>query len=74
MPPVLTETARTPSRRRSSQSKSHDHAAASRALETLEQHVLLDGFRIVIDHEKSHGSYLYNAASDSRLKIGRAHV
>jgi L-lysine 6-transaminase len=40
---------------------------ATRALETLEQHVLLDGFRIVLDHEKSSGSYLYNAASDSRL-------
>jgi L-lysine 6-transaminase len=43
------------------------HKVATRALEALEQHVLLDGFRIVLDHEKSRGSYLYNAASDSRL-------
>src|SRR5207248_1639289 len=40
---------------------------AARALEILEQHVLLDGFRIVLDDERSHGSYLYNAASDSPL-------
>jgi L-lysine 6-transaminase len=69
-PPVLTETARTSSRSRTSQSKTQTgkgNAAATRALEILEQHVLLDGFRIVIDDEKSRGSYLYNAASDSRL-------
>ncbi len=35
---------------------------ASGVLQSLEQHVLLDGFRIVIDLEKSRGSYLYNAA------------
>jgi L-lysine 6-transaminase len=28
---------------------------------------LLDGFKVVIDLEKSRGSYIYNAASDSRL-------
>ena len=33
---------------------------ASRVLESLEQHILLDGFRIVIDLEKSRGSYLYH--------------
>jgi L-lysine 6-transaminase len=68
MPPVLTETAR-PSRR-SAESKpktgTQDKAAA-RALEVLEQHVLLDGFRIVLDDERSRGSYLHNAATDSRL-------
>ena len=71
MPPVLTEAARTSSRRRVSANKSQTerkpNAAAARALEVLERHVLLDGFRIVLDHEKSRGSYLYNAASDSRL-------
>jgi L-lysine 6-transaminase len=70
MPPVLTETARPSQRSRTSVSKSTTNSSqtvATRALETLEQHVLLDGFRIVLDHEKSHGSYLYNAASDSRL-------
>jgi L-lysine 6-transaminase len=70
MPPVLTETARPSQRSLSSVSKSTttmSPSAASRALETLEQHVLLDGFRIVLDDEKSRGSYLYNAATDSRL-------
>src|SRR3977135_2874218 len=70
MPPVLTETARPSQRSRTSVSKStttSSQAVATRALETLEQHVLVDAFRIVLDHEKSRGSYLYNAASDSRL-------
>ncbi|PYJ23666.1 MAG: L-lysine 6-transaminase, partial [Verrucomicrobia bacterium] len=31
------------------------------------QHVLLDGFKVVVDPEKSRGSYLYDAASDRRL-------
>jgi len=34
-------------------------------LEILERHVLLDGFRIVLDDERSRGSYLFNAASNS---------
>jgi L-lysine 6-transaminase len=71
MPPVLTEAARTSSGRPLTANKSETGgtatALASRALQILEQHVLLDGFRIVLDHEKSRGSYLYNAASDSRL-------
>ena len=68
MPPVLTETAR-PSRSRTAetQTKNETVQVASRALEILEQHVLLDGFRIVLDDERSRGSYLYNAATDSRL-------
>src|SRR3954463_8678624 len=69
-PPVLTEAARTSSRSRGSDNKptvENKNPGAARALETLERHVLLDGFRIVLDHEKSEGSYLYNAASDSRL-------
>lgn len=70
MPPVLTETARPSQRSRSSVSQStniQSLSAASRALETLERHVLLDGFRIVLNDESSSGSYLYNAATDSRL-------
>ncbi|MFL6588909.1 MAG: L-lysine 6-transaminase [Chthoniobacterales bacterium] len=71
MPPVLTETARPSQRSRTSQSKSPNEnygaADAARALEILQQHVLLDGFKIVFDDEKSRGCYLHNAASDSRL-------
>jgi L-lysine 6-transaminase len=70
MPPVLTETAR-PSRSRTAETQfktaNEEKAGASQALEILEQHVLLDGFKIVFDDAKSSGSYLYNAASDSRL-------
>ena len=70
MPTVLTEAARRSSRRPVSESepttrkKGHD---ASSVLKTLEQHVLLDGFKIVVDLEKSRGSYLHNAVNDQRL-------
>jgi L-lysine 6-transaminase len=70
MPSVLTEAARTSSRRRISETKpSADNKTrdASSVLKTLEQHVLLDGFKIVIDLEKSRGSYLYNAVNGQRL-------
>ena len=70
MPSVLTEAARTSSRRRISESKSQVHDQdhdASGVLKTLEQHVLLDGFKIVIDLEKSRGSYLHNEVDDQRL-------
>src|ERR1700741_3864051 len=66
MPPMLTEAART-SRPRLSKSKNRRGVDASRVLNVLEQHVLLDGFKIVIDLEKSRGSYLYNSVSDKRL-------
>jgi L-lysine 6-transaminase len=68
MPPVLTESAR-PSRSRTAetQTKPASENAASHALGILEQHVLLDGFKIVLDDQRSRGSYLHNAATDSRL-------
>src|SRR5437868_10365425 len=70
LPPVLEEAARTSSRSRGSENKptiEDENSGATRALEILERHVLLDGFRIVLDPEKSQGSYLFNAASNSRL-------
>ena len=69
MPPVLTEPAR-PSRSHTAEkpkTETERKAGASRSLEILERHVLLDGFRIVLDDERSRGSYLFNAASNSRL-------
>jgi len=66
MPPVLTEAARTSSRRHFSEEKPQFHDASS-VLESLEQHVLLDGFKIVIDLEKSRGSYIHNAVNGQRL-------
>src|SRR5438045_8268015 len=66
MPPVLTEAART-SRPRLSKSKNKKSVDASRVLNVLEEHILLDGFKIVIDLEKSRGSYLVDAATGHRL-------
>jgi L-lysine 6-transaminase len=70
MPPVLTEAARTSSRRRRSETKppAQDQAYdAAGVLKILEQRVLLDGFKIVIDLEKSRGPYLHNAVNGQRL-------
>src|ERR1700692_1998008 len=70
MPTVLTEAARTSSRRRISESEPTTHEKghdASSVLKILEQHVLLDGFKIVVDLEKSRGSYLHNAVNDRQL-------
>src|SRR5712692_6907281 len=65
-PPMLTEAARTP-RPRLSKSKNRKSIGASRVLDTLEPHILLDGFKVVIDFEKSRGSYLYDAATGHRV-------
>src|SRR5438067_6287139 len=65
MPPVLTEAASL--RSRTTKSEKQKGRAPSSVLETIEQHVLLDGFKIVVDLEKSRGSYLYNAVDNRRL-------
>src|SRR6059036_2020042 len=65
IPPVLAE-AVSP-RNRTAKSEKQKAIAPSKVLETIEQHVLLDGFKIVVDLEKSRGSYLYNAVDDRRL-------
>jgi len=65
MPPVLTEAASP--RSRATKSEKRKRIAPSNVLETIKQHVLLDGFKVVIDLEKSRGSYLYDSASDRRL-------
>jgi L-lysine 6-transaminase len=66
VPSMLTETARA-SRPRLSKSKNKKAIDASRVLNVLEEHILLDGFKIVIDLEKSNGSYLVDAAAGHRL-------
>ena len=63
---MLTEAARS-SRPRLSKSKNKKAVAASHVLDVLGQHILLDGFKIVLDLEKSRGSYLYDAANGHRL-------
>jgi L-lysine 6-transaminase len=64
MPPVLTEAASLRSRTTKSEKTG---LVPSQILETIEQHILLDGFKIVVDLEKSRGSYLHNAVDNRRL-------
>src|SRR6058998_2523657 len=67
-PGELTEAASPLSRATMSEkSRNQGTISPSRVLDTIERHVLLDGFRIVVDLEKSRGSYLYNAVDDRRL-------
>src|SRR6476646_10545219 len=66
MPPMLTEAART-SPPRLSKSKNKKTVDPSRVLHVLGDHILLDGFKIVLDQEKSRGSYLVDAANGQRL-------
>src|SRR5437868_6205422 len=67
MPPVLTEAARQSKKRgRIAETKSSVHDS-SWALRALEKHIQMDGFKVVIDLEKSRGSYLYDAATGRRL-------
>ncbi len=63
VPPVLTEAVS--SRNRTSRSEKSINAA--NVLGTLEQHILLDGFKVVIDLEKSRGPYIYNRVDNRRL-------
>src|SRR5438094_7743201 len=65
MPPVLTEAAST--RSRSAKSEKQKAILPSKVLETIEQHVLLDGFKVVVDLDKSRGVYLHNAVTNKRL-------
>jgi L-lysine 6-transaminase len=65
MPPVLTEAAS--SRSRTTKSEKQKAISPSKILETIEQHVLLDGFKVVVDLDKSRDSYLHNAVSGKRL-------
>src|SRR6266487_1041955 len=65
MPSVLTETASP--RSRATKSDRKREIPPSNVLETIEQHVLLDGFKVVVDLEKSRGSYLYDAVGNRRL-------
>src|SRR5215469_14315690 len=63
--PVLAETPST--RNRTPRRQKEKSIAPSIVLDTIEQHVLLDGFKIVVDLDKSRGSYLHNAVDDRRL-------
>jgi len=62
---VLTEA--TSSRSRTTKSEEQKAIAPSKVLEIIEQHVLLDGFKVVVDLDKSRGPYLHNAVTNKRL-------
>src|SRR5215510_4897174 len=63
--PLLAETPST--RNRTPKSEREKAILSTNVLETIEQHVLVDGFKIVIDLDKSHGSYLHNRVDNRRL-------
>src|SRR5262245_27287110 len=63
--PVLAETPST--RNRTPKSEKEKAIAPAKVLDTIERHVLLDGFKIVVDLDKSRGSYLHNRVDNRRL-------
>jgi L-lysine 6-transaminase len=63
----ILEPTRTPASGRAGASKKPATQPKSPVLEKIAEHVLLDGFRVVIDLEKSKGSYLYDSAHNHRL-------
>src|SRR6476660_6662342 len=65
IPSVLAEA--TSPRSRTTKSEKPKTTAPSNVLETIQQHVLLDGFKIVVDLDKSRGSCLYNAVDNRQL-------
>src|SRR5947199_4427389 len=48
-------------------SRSSGTIAPAKVLETISQHVLLDGFKIVVDLDNSRGSLLFNRVDNRRL-------
>src|SRR6266404_2069451 len=63
VPPVLTEAVSS----RNRTSRSEKSISAANVLGTLEQHILLDDFKVVIDLEQSRGPYIYNRVDNRRL-------
>jgi len=65
---ALAEASRTTGERsRVPKSEKQKGIAPTSVLEAIGQHVLLDGFKVVVDLDKSRGSYLHNAVSGKRL-------
>src|SRR3982751_5902537 len=63
--PVLADT---PSpRNRTSKREAEKAIPPAKVLHTIGQHVLLDGFKIVVDLDKSRGSYLHNRVDNRHL-------
>ena len=64
---MLTEAVSSQARGRAKDEKTRKSKPALQLLGDLEKHILLDGFRVIIDLERSHGSYLYDTDSDREL-------
>jgi L-lysine 6-transaminase len=62
--PVLAELPST--RNRTPKREAEKPMTPSKVLHTIEQHVLVDGFKIVVDLDKSRGSYLQNIVDNRR--------
>src|ERR1051325_5693893 len=67
MPPMLTEAVSSQTRGRAKDKTTKKTKSAQELLAGLEKHILLDGFRVIVDLEKSRGSYLHDSASDRPL-------
>ena len=61
---MLTEAVSSQTRGRATNKKSGKAKSVTQLLTGLEKHILLDGFRVIVDLKKSRGSYLYDAASN----------
>src|SRR5436305_15337862 len=67
MPPMLSEAVSSRTRGRATDKTTKKTKSAQEVLAGLEKHILLDGFRVIVDLEKSHGSYLHDADSNRQL-------
>src|SRR5947209_8018127 len=67
MPPMLTEAVSSQTGGRAKVKTSRKTTTPAELLQELEKHILLDGFRVIVDLERSRGCYLYDADSDRRL-------
>src|SRR3954462_15644711 len=67
MPPMLTEAVSSQTRGRATKKKTGKAKSATQLLAGLEKHILLDGFRVIVDPERSRGSYLYDLDGDRTL-------
>src|SRR5579862_2441415 len=57
----------TASTRKPNTKSAHPALAADEVIAELEKHILVDGFKLVFDLEKSHGSYFVDAATGREL-------
>jgi len=64
---MLTEAVSSQTRGRATKKKPGKAKSATQLLAGLEKHILLDGFRVIVDPERSRGSYLYDLDGDRTL-------